>query len=122
MNQACTPFLAKHRILQQRCLDIACNNNVQDLNKLKPRLCLDSCLVIRSESVNYHHYLNAFQSIVSTSYIVGRLHKLVITSETSPEPQPNQHLLTSEFIRSINTTIRLLRLASEKLFRTFCWY
>ena len=94
MNQACTPFLAKHRILQQRCLDIACNNNVQDLNKLKPRLCLDSCLVIRSESVNYHHYLNAFQSIVSTSYIVGRLHKLVITSETSPEPQPNQHLLS----------------------------
>ena len=99
------PLFAKHCRLQQRCVDIACNNNVQDLNKLKPRLCLDSfhlpmaihvCL-LEVISVESHHYLNAFEPVISTFYIVGCLHRLVITSGTSPELQPDQHLLSLRF-------------------------
>ena len=92
MTQAYTLFLAKHCRLKQRCLDIALNSNVKDLNKLKPRLCLDSfhlpkaiyVLLLEVISVNYHHYLNAFNAVLSTFYVVGRLHLLVITSGTSP--------------------------------------
>ena len=93
MTQACTLFLAKHRSLRQRCLNIACNNNVQDLNKLKPRLCLNSfrlptdihVWLLEVISVNYYHYLNAFKPVISMFYLVGHLCRLVITSGTSLE-------------------------------------
>ena len=55
---------AAHVTLHQRCLDIACNDNMQDLNKLQLRPCLDSFLVpqdtqvwlLEDLSVNYQHY------------------------------------------------------------------
>ena len=72
---------------------------------MTPRLCLDSfhlpmaihVWLLEVMSVDYHHYLNVLKPIVSTFYIVGRLHRLVITSGTSPEPQSDQHLLSLRF-------------------------
>ena len=91
MSQACTLFLAKNRRIQERCLDIACNNNMQDLNKL--RLCLDTfqlptaiyVWLLEVISVNYHHYLNMFEPVVSSFYVVGCNHRLVFPSVTRPE-------------------------------------
>ena len=78
---------------------------MQDLNKLTLRLCLDSfhlhtaipVWLLEVISVNYHHYSNAHKSVTSMFYSVGCLKGIVITSGTSPELQPDQHLLSLRF-------------------------
>ena len=93
MSQACTLFLAKNRRIQERCLDIACNNNMQDLINSD-----SGCALIHFNylmaiyvwlleviSVNYHHYLNMFEPVVSSFYVVGCNHRLVFPSVTRPE-------------------------------------
>ena len=88
MTQACTLFLANHHRLKQRCLDIACNKNVQDINKLNLRLCLDSfhlpmAIHVWLLEVITVNCLNAFEQDISTFYVVSCLHRLVVTSGTS---------------------------------------
>ena len=109
MTQACPPFSETSHITA-RCLDFACNNNVQDLNKLKLRLCLDSfhfptaihVWLLEVISVNYHHYSNSFEPVVSTFYVVGRLHRLVFTMVHARNFSLTKTFSASNFIRSIN--------------------
>ena len=129
MNQACTPFLAKHRILQQRCLDIACNNNVQDLNKLRLRLYLDSfhlpmypsVWLLEVLSVDYQHYFNAYKPVIRTFLHSGlpiwdSCHFLYL-HETSAWPTPSQPQISSDLF-----TLLFLWFGKIKLFVEDCYF
>ena len=48
-------------------------------------------------SKDYQHYSNAYEPVICTFYVLGRLKGLVITSGTCPEHQPDQHLLSLRF-------------------------
>ena len=74
-------------------MDIACNNNMQDLINSD-----SGCALIHFNylmaiyvwlleviSVNYHHYLNMFEPVVSSFYVMDCNHRLVFPSVTRPE-------------------------------------
>ena len=107
MTQACTRAQMQQCIKRQRCLDIACINNVQDLNKHKTHtmpwfILYTYTHLVRSLEVvlvDYQHYFNAYELVVSTFYVVGRLYWAVfisgITPRTSAWPTPSQPQISS---------------------------